>query len=94
MRKDVLVIGQGNQWISPHLQIRLKVIVPSEVKQNTTTLCIIAYNQFDDELLYNESGNGSRVWIQVACHELACNGFSIQYDEVTRYKQLIMNSEN
>ncbi len=87
----------NNSWVPHHLQIFLKHIVVSEVKQNSISQAIIQASRPRSVIAPVMFGVGVEMdhvfgskWL---INELSHLGFSISYDEVVRYKQSVIQSE-
>lgn len=95
--EDIASISQSSQWILHHLQAFLKLIIISEVKQNSIGHAIIQASRPRSVITPIMFGVGIEMdhvfgskWL---INELSHLGFSISYDEVVKYKQSVIQSE-
>lgn len=95
--EDIANVEQSRNWIPHRLQTLLTHIVPSELKQNTIGHCILQAARPRSVITPTLFGLGVELdhvfgskWLNT---ELSRLGFSISYDEVTRYKQSVIQSE-
>lgn len=95
---DISNIEKSREWIPHHLQTLIKTIVSSELKQNSIGQCIVQAARPRSVITLTLFGLGVEVdhvfvskWL---INELSQLGFSISYDEVNRYKQSVIQSEN
>lgn len=95
--EDIASISQSSQWIPHHLQAFLKLIIISEVKQNSIGHAIIQASRPRSVITPIMFGVGIEMdhvfgskWL---INELSHLGFSISYDEVVKYKQSVIQSE-
>lgn len=95
--EDITSISQSSQWIPHSLQTFLKLIIISEVKQNSIGHAIIQASRPRSVIAPVMFGVGIEMdhvfgskWL---INELSHLGFSISYDEVVRYKQSVIQSE-
>ena len=96
--EDISNIEKSREWIPHHLQPLIKTIVSSELKQNSIGQCIVQAARTRSVITSTLFGLGTEVdhvfgskWL---INELSQLGFSISYDEVNRYKQSVIQSEN
>ena len=95
--EDISDIEKGKQWIPHHLLAFLKIVVLSEVKQNSIGHAIVQSSRPRSVITPTLFGVGVEMdhvfgskWL---VNELSHLGFSISYDEVIRYKQSVIQSE-
>ena len=95
--EDIASISQSSQWVPHHLQTFLKLIVISEVKQNSIGHAIVQASRPRSVIAPIMFGVGIEMdhvfgskWL---INELSHLGFSISYDEVVKYKQSVIQSE-
>ncbi len=95
--EDIIKTDRGSKWIPGHLQTFLKIIIPSELKQNSIGHSIVqsSRRKVITPTLFGlgvemDHVFGSR-WL---IDEMSRLGFSITYDEVNRYKQSVIQSES
>ena len=95
---DISSIEKSSEWIPRHLQTLMKTIVSSELKQNSIGQCIVQAARPRSVITPTLFGLGVELdhvfgskWL---VNELSRLGFSIAYDEVNRYKQSVIQSEN
>ncbi len=93
--EDISNIKKGHEWIPTHLI--LKIVVLSEVKQNSIGHAIVQSSRPRSVITPTLFGVGVEMdhvfgskWL---VNELSHLGFSISYDEVTRYRQSVIQSE-
>ena len=96
--EDIANIDRGRQWVPRHLQTLLKIIVVSELKQNSIGHCIVQSARPRSVITPTLFGLGVEMdhvfgskWL---INEMSRLGFSISYDEVTRFKQSVIQSES
>ena len=96
--EDIKNNDQGNDWVPYYLQTFLKMLGLPELKQNSIGQCIIQAARPRSVITPILFGLGIEMdhvfgskWL---INELAQLGFSITYDEVIRYKQSVIQSEN
>ena len=96
--EDIANVDKGKEWIPHHLQTFLKIIVQSELKQNSIGHSIIQSARPRSVITPTLFGIGVEMdhvfgsrWL---VNELSQLGFSISYDEVNRYKQSVIQSES
>ena len=90
-------MGYSQKWIPHHLKAFLDVVVPSEIKSNSIAHCIIPSARPRSVIAPIPFGLGVELdhvfgskWL---INELSHLGFSITYDEVTKYKQSVIQNE-
>ncbi len=95
--EDISNIKKGHECIPPHLLSFLKIVVLSEVKQNSIGHAIVQSSRPRSVVTPTLFGVGVEMdhvfgskWL---INELSHLGFSISYDEVTRYRQSVIQSE-
>lgn len=95
---DIANAEQSKSWIPQHLQTLLMHIVPSKLKQSSIGHCILQAARPRSVITPTLFGLGVEVdhvfgskWLN---NELFRLGFSISSDEVTRYKQSVIQSES
>ena len=96
--KDIANVNKGKEWIPHYLQTFLKIIIQSELKQNSIGHSIIQSARPRSVITPTLFGVGVEMdyvfgsrWL---VDELSRLGFSISYDEVNRYKQSVIESES
>ena len=96
--EDVADVNRGMEWIPHHLQTFLKIIVQSKLKQNSIGHSIIQSAKPRSAITPTLFGIGVEMdhvfGLRWLVNELSRLGFSITYDEVNRYKQSVIQSEN
>jgi len=95
--EDISSISHSSQWIPQHLQNFLKLLVISEVKQNSIGHAIVQASRPRSVVSPVLFGVGVEMdhmfgskWL---INELSHLGFSISYDEVVKYKQSVLRTE-
>ena len=95
--EDIACNNQSSQWVPNHLQTFLKLIIISEVKQNSIGHAIVQASRPRSVIAPIMFGIGIEMdhvfgskWL---INELSHLGFSISYDEVIKYKQSVIQSE-
>ena len=96
--EDIADVNKGKEWIPHHLQTFLATIMHSEIKKNSIGHAIIQAARPRSVITPTLFGIGVEMdhvfgsrWL---VDQLARFGFSISYDEVNRYKQSVIESEN
>ena len=96
--EDIADVSKGKEWIPRHLQTFLKTIVQTEIKQNSIGHAILQAARPRSVITPTLFGIGVEMdhvfgsrWL---VDQLSRFGFSISYDEVNRYKQSVIESEN
>jgi len=96
--EDIANVSKGKEWIPNHLQSFLKIIIKSELKQNSIGHSIVQSARPRSVITPTLFGIGVEMdhvfgsrWL---VDELSRLGFSISYDEVNRYKQSVIQSES
>ncbi|XP_065911780.1 uncharacterized protein [Dysidea avara] len=96
--EDVADVNKGREWIPLHLQTFLKIVIQSELKQNSIGHSIVQSARPRSVITPTLFGIGVEMdhvfgsrWL---VNELSRLGFSITYDEVNRYKQSVIQSES
>ena len=96
--EDIANIDRGRQWVPRHLQTLLKIIVVSELKQNSIGHCIDQLARPRSVITPTLFGLGVEMdhvfGLKWLINEMSRLGFSISYDEVTRFKQSVIQSES
>ena len=92
------IVNNSKEWIPRHLQTFLRTVAPSQLKQNIIGHSILQAARPRTVIAPTLFGLGVEVdhvfgskWL---INELSRLGFSISYDEVTRYKQSVIQSES
>ena len=93
--EDIANVNRGKEWVPHYLQTFLKIIIRSELKQNSIGHSIVQSARPRSPTLFGVGVEmdhvfGSR-WL---VDELSQLGFSISHDEVNRYKQSVIESES
>ena len=96
--EDIANINKGKEWIPHYLQTFLKIIIQSELKQNSISHSIIQSARPRSVITPTLFGVGVEMdrvfgsrWL---VDELSRLEFSISYDEVKIYKQSVIESES
>ena len=92
-------VKKSKEWIPRHLQMLMKTIVSSELKQSSMGQCIVQAARPRSVITPALFGLGVELdhvfgskWL---INELSRLGFSVAYDEVNRYiKQSVIKSES
>ena len=93
---DISNVKKSKEWILRPLEMLMKTIVSSELKQSSIGQCIIQAASSNNSSTFFGLGVeldhvfGSK-WL---INELSQLGFSVAYDEVNRYKQSVIQSES
>jgi hypothetical protein len=95
--EDVKNVDLGKQWVTPLLQALMETLIPQEVKQVAISHSIIQTVKPRSVITPTLYGVGVQMDHVLASkwlvNELARLGFSISYDEVTRYKQSVVQMD-
>ena len=96
--EDIADVDKGKEWIPHHLQTFLKMIMQSELKQNSIGHAIVQAARPRSVITPTLFGIGVEMdhvfgsrWL---VDEMSRLGFSISYDEVNRYRQSVIQSES
>lgn len=97
-KSDISDIERNKQWVPDHLLKLLAIIIPSELRQSSIGQCILQSARPRSVIAPIPFGLGVELdhvfgskWLITELYKL---GFASSYDEVTTYKQCIIQTES